>query len=301
MAEQQVFLPGLMKEYFAPGHTACAGCGMTIIFRHVLQVTGPDVIVVNATGCGEIISSAYPRSAWKVPYIHSLFENAASVATGIAHALRAQGNDHTTVLVLAGDGGTYDIGFGALSGMLERNEDVLFICYDNEAYQNTGNQRSGATPFGSATTTSPAGRVHHGKELMKKPIVEIAAAHRIPYAASTSIGFPMDLARKVRKAQALKGSRFISIFSPCVPGWGYASNLTIQLAKDVVDCGLWKLYEIEKGQFRLNYRPQKRKPVKEYLFLQRRFRHLTDEEVARIQRSIDEEWKEYEGMPVTPP
>lgn len=284
---------GEREPLFTAGHTACAGCPMPIIFRHVLDITGPDVVVVNATSCSEIISSAYPRTAWRVPYIHSLFENTPAVASGVAQALRAQGNDHTTVIIFGGDGSTYDIGFGALSGMLERNEDVLYVCYDNEAYMNTGVQRSGATPFGARTTTSPVGKVHRGKEIFKKPIVEIVAAHKIPYAASASIGYHVDLANKVKKAMSMRGSRFIDVLSPCVPGWGYPPELSIELAKLAVDCGIWKLMEYEKGEFRLNLKPAQRKPVKDYLSKQARFKHLTEEEIAKIQAQLDEEWKKY--------
>ena len=285
-----------MADYeplFSAGHTACAGCAMPIIFRQVLDITGPDVIVVNATSCSEIISSGYPRTAWRVPYIHSLFENTPAVASGVANALKAQGNDHTKVIIFGGDGSTYDVGFGALSGMLERNEDVFYICYDNEAYMNTGVQRSGATPFGARTTTSPVGKVHHGKEIFKKPIVDVVAAHKIPYAASASIGYHMDLAMKVKKALPMRGSRFIDVFSPCVPGWGIDSAITIELAKMAVDCGIWKLVEYENGQFRLNFKHAQRKPVKDYLLKQARFKHLTEQEIAKIQAQIDEEWKKY--------
>jgi pyruvate ferredoxin oxidoreductase beta subunit len=285
---------GMSKHLFVSGHTACAGCGMTIIVRNVIDALGKDVIVVNATGCLEIVSSAYPRSAWEVPYIHCLFENAPSVATGIVHALRAQGNDHTKVVVFAGDGSTYDIGIGALSGMLERNEDVLYICYDNEAYMNTGNQRSSATPFGAATTTSPAGSEIHGKQQFKKPITEIAASHGIKYAASSGVSYLADLKNKVKKAAAIKGAAFISVHSPCVPGWGYDPALTVDLGKKVVMSGLWKLFEIENGKFKFNFKPEKRIPVAEYFKPQKRFKHLTDEEIANIQKIVDEEWEELE-------
>ena len=276
-----------MEEYFSPGHTACAGCGMPIVIRHALNVLGSDVIVVNATSCLEIVSSAYPRSAWGVPYIHSLFENSGAIATGAVASLRAQGNDHTKVVVFAGDGSTYDIGFGVLSGMLERNDDVLYICYDNEAYMNTGNQRSGSTPFGAATTTSPAGKVKHGKMQWKKPIAEIIAAHKIPYVATASIGYMADFENKVRKAKDIKGARFILTVSPCVTGWNYDSAKTIELAKLAVDTGLWMLYEVEDGKFKLSIKPSPFKPVAEYLKMQSRFRHLTEDEIKFIQEHVN--------------
>ena len=279
------------RKLFYPGHTGCAGCGMAILFRHLLDVVGPDMILVNATSCSEIISTPYPRSCVGVPYIHVTFENAPSVASGIVHALRAQGNDHTKVVILAGDGSTYDIGFGALSGMLERNEDVLYVCYDNEAYMNTGNQRSSSTPHLSRTTTSPVGSVHPGKEMFKKPIVDIVAAHGIPYVASASAGFIADFDAKVRKAIGMKGSRFIVAFSPCVPGWGEEPSVTIDVGKLVVETGIWKMVEIENGVRRLTYKPSQRKPVREYYQTQKRFKHFTSEQFAELQKMVDKEWE----------
>ena len=279
-----------MEEYFSPGHTACAGCAMPVVVRHALNVLGKDVIVVNATGCLEIVSSAYPRSPWGVPYIHSLFENSSAIAAGVAASLKSQGNDHTRAVVIAGDGATYDIGFGVFSGMLERNDDVLYICYDNEAYMNTGNQRSGSTPFGAATTTSPAGKVLHGKIEWKKPIAEIIAAHNIPYVATASVGYMADFENKVKKAKDIKGARFILVFSPCVTGWNYDSSKTIELSKLAVDTGLWVLYEIENGDFKLSYKPAQLKPVADYLKFQRRFRHLNEDEMKKIQEHINNYW-----------
>ena len=283
-----------MAEYeplFSAGHSACAGCTMPIVIRHVLDILGSDTVVVNATSCSEIISTPYPRTSWRVPYIHSLFENTGAVASGVVNALRAQGNDHTQVMIVGGDGSTYDIGFGAISGMLERNEDVLYVCYDNEAYMNTGVQRSGATPFGARTTTSPLGKAHHGKEIFKKPIVDIVAAHKVPYVASASIGYPADLAAKVRKAKALRGSRFLDVLAPCIPGWGISPESGIAIAKLAVDTGIWKLVEYEYGKMKLTMKPAQRKPVKDYLSQQARFRHLKDEDFAAIQAKVDEEWK----------
>lgn len=447
-------------DNFVPGHTACAGCGCAIAMRQIVNALGKDIIIVNATGCMEIVSSCYPRSAWNVPYIHVLFENVPAVASGIVNALRAKGNDHTTVVCVGGDGATYDIGFGSLSGMLERNEDVLYICYDNEAYMNclsgstlvhteeglkkiteikvgenvyafdqknhkpvlkkctgvfdngekpifevetlhhnikatgnhpfltvqrngrgeeaglkwrmleqlkegdevivlkkmegqqsrmlniekypsqykhqnflvgndwfevekirrikpagveqtwdlrvdgehnfiadgivvhnTGIQRSSSTPLHASTTTSQAGSVVHGKTQWKKPIVEIVAAHRIPYAASTSISFFADVEKKLKKAQAIRGSRFVAIHASCNPGWRHEADLTYDVCKLAVETGMWKLCEYENNEFKLNYKPAKLKPVEEYLKLQGRFKHLTKEEIEEIQKHIEEEWK----------
>ncbi|MEW6328646.1 MAG: thiamine pyrophosphate-dependent enzyme [Candidatus Micrarchaeota archaeon] len=277
-------------ELFTSGHTACGGCGAAIIFRMLMKILGHDTIVVNPTGCAEIFTSQFPRSAWRVPYIHSLFENAPAVATGVRRALEAQGNNHTKVVVIAGDGATYDIGFGALSGMFERNEDVLYICYDNEAYMNTGVQRSGSTPLHARTTTSEAGKKIHGKPEIKKPIVDIAAAHRIPYAASANVAFFPDFERKIKKAMNMRGSRFINIFSTCDTGWGTATDIAFVLSKLAVETGVFKLFEIENGKLTLNYAPKKLTPVREYLALQRRFRHLSDEEINELQQMIYREW-----------
>ncbi len=284
----------MAKKLFYPGHTGCAGCGMAIIFRHVVETLGPDMILVNATSCSEIISTPYPRTCLGVPYIHVTFENAASVASGIVRALKAQGNTHTKVVIFAGDGGTYDIGFGAVSGMLERNENVLYVCYDNEAYMNTGNQRSSATPKFARTTTSPVGKIHPGKDMFKKPIVEIVAAHKVPYVASASVGYINDLNDKLRKAASMDGSKFIVVFSPCVPGWGEDPSVTLDVGKLVVETGLWKMVEIVDGKRTLTYRPKERKPVGEYFRTQKRFKHMTKEMIGEMQAHVDKEW-EMEG------
>ncbi len=277
------------NELFTPGHTACAGCGAAIALRMVMKALGPDTIIVNATGCSEIFTSKYPQSAWRVPYIHCLFENAAPVAAGVAKALEVSGNDHTKVVVIAGDGATYDIGFGCLSGALERNDNMLYICYDNEAYMNTGVQRSGATPFGTNTTTSQVGSKIHGKTEWKKPILDIVAAHHIPYAASTTIAYFADLDRKVKKAAGMKGARFINIHAPCVPGWGYDSALSVKLSRLAVETGMWKMCEIENGKETISV-PPKMTPVVEYFKLQKRFKHLTPGEIEAIQKKIDAVW-----------
>jgi pyruvate ferredoxin oxidoreductase beta subunit len=285
--EEHMKLVNMENSPFVGGHTGCAGCGSAIGVNMVMRVIGRDVIVVNSTGCLEIISSKYPHSAWRVPYIHCLFENAASVATGISAYLRGAGNNHTQVVVLAGDGATYDIGFGCLSGMLERNDDVLYICYDNEAYQNTGYQRSSSTPFGAWTSTSQIGNILKGKQENKKPIVDIAAAHNIPYSASASIGFPADLEVKVEKARKIKGARFMSVHCPCVPGWGFASNQTVTMAKLAVETGMWPLYEVENGKLKVNYKSGRLKPVSEYLKYQKRYKHLLKPENRHLLKKLE--------------
>jgi len=241
----------------------------------------------------EVTTTPYPESSWKVPWIHVTFENAASVASGVKAALRSQGNNHTQVIALGGDGGMVDIGFGAVSGALERNEDIIIITYDNEAYANTGVQRSGATPYGAATTTSPSGSASAGKGEWKKNLPMIAAAHGCAYVATASPAFPADLSNKVKKAMSMKGARYLHILSPCPIGWQSDSSQTIQIAKAAVQSGTWVLYEIENGIFKRNFL-QKTKPVKEYLAPQGRFRHLKEEQIAKIQEHVDRTWKELE-------
>lgn len=256
-----------------PGHGACQGCGQALATRLVLEAAGPDVIVANATGCLEIFTTPWPQSAWTVPWIHSLFENAAAVAAGIEVALRAQGRK-TRVLAFAGDGGTFDIGFQALSGMLERNHEVLFVCFDNEAYMNTGIQRSGSTPHGAWTNTSPAGKVRQGKRHFKKDLLGIIAAHGIPYAATSSVAYPSDLRAKIRRALDVDGPSFLLIHSPCPLGWGHDSALTVAVDRLAVETGLFPVLEMERGHVVETMKIRKPRPVREYAELQIRFRHL---------------------------
>jgi pyruvate ferredoxin oxidoreductase beta subunit len=262
-------------DLLASGHRACAGCGAALTIQAVLRATGANVFVANSTGCMEIISSQYPQSAWKVPWIHSLFENAAAVASGIEVALKALGRDEEgKVVVIAGDGGTVDIGMQAISGMLERGHDVCYICYDNEAYMNTGNQRSGSTPFDAATTTSPFGKKSFGNDRPKKNMPAIAAAHGIAYVATTSVAYPRDLAKKVQKGVSVRGPAYLQIHAPCNVGWGFDSAKTIEIARLAVETGLWMMYEIVDGELVNVMKVPRQQPVEEYLKQQRRFAHL---------------------------
>jgi pyruvate ferredoxin oxidoreductase beta subunit len=273
------------ESLFASGHTACAGCGQSLAARLVADAAGPSTIIANNTGCLEVFSTKYPESAWCVPWIHSLFENAAAVASGIEAALKFQGKkDRVSVIAQAGDGGTADIGMQALSGMWERGHDVLSVCFDNEAYENTGIQRSGLTPYDASTTTSPSGRQSFGNPRLKKPIPEIANAHGIVYVATASVGFPHDLQKKIKKAIGLKGPKYVQIHVPCPLGWGSEPALTVQIAKLAVQTGLCPLIEYERGVLTGVFKITP-KPVEEYLKLQRRFRHVigNPEEVAKIQ------------------
>ena len=278
---------------FASGHTACPGCGQSLAARLVLRASGRNVMVVNSTGCLEVFSSKYPESAWEVPWLHSLFENTSAVAAGIEAALKITGQlDRVRVIAQGGDGSTADIGLGAISGMLERGHDVLYICYDNEAYMNTGIQRSGSTPYYARTTTSPPGKVSLGNWRPKKDVPQIALAHGIPYVAVASVGYPMDLDRKVRKALSIRGPKYVQIHVPCPLGWGTAPERTIDFARLAVLTGLYPLYEVENGELRALKIPRK-VPVEEYLKEQVRFRHLfgkedRKKEIAEIQGIADQ-------------
>jgi pyruvate ferredoxin oxidoreductase beta subunit len=283
------------KHLFTSGHTACSGCGQALAARLVIDASGPNTIVANNTGCLEVFSTKYPESSWEVPWIHSLFENAAAVASGIEAALRYLGKKDTiNVIAQAGDGGTADIGLQALSGMLERGHDILYVCYDNEAYMNTGIQRSGLTPFDANTTTSPVGSLSSGNIRPKKPMPEIALAHGIPYVATASVGFPQDLERKVKKAHSIKGPKYIQIHVPCPLGWRHESALTYQVAKLAVETGLYPLIEYENGAL-ISRRQIVPKPVEEYLKVQGRFRHLLNnpEELKKIQEIADNNIQKY--------
>jgi len=285
----------MSKNLFASGHTACAGCGQSLGARLVIDAAGPNTIVVNNTGCLEVFSTKYPETAWEVPWIHSLFENAAAVASGVESALKFMGTKDTiNVIAQAGDGGTADIGLQALSGMLERNHDILYVCYDNEAYMNTGIQRSGLTPFDTNTTTSPIGSQSLGNIRPKKPLPEIAAAHGVPYVATASVAFPNDVQRKVKKALSIKGAKYLQIHVPCPLGWRHESGATIQVAKAAFETGLYPLVEFEFGKV-VAVRQIQPKPVEEYLKLQGRFKHLMNnpEEIKKIQAIADANIEKY--------
>jgi pyruvate ferredoxin oxidoreductase beta subunit len=286
-------------DLFVSGHRACQGCGQALAVRHILKVTGKEVIVVTPTGCLETFTMTYGYSAWRVPWIHHLFENGASVASGIVATLRAKKQGHIRVLVLGGDGSTFDIGFGALSGMLERGDDVLYICMDNGAYMNTGGQRSGATPIYAATTTHPAGEKSMGKPQMKKDMPAIIAAHGVPYVATTSAAYIKDLREKVKKAMTFIGPRYIQIDTPCPSVWGFPSDRTLEVGRLGVQSGLVPIIEMEGGKITGVRKIKKKVSVEKYLEAQKRFRHLsgnqgTCEELAKIQSLADSNIEKYE-------
>jgi pyruvate ferredoxin oxidoreductase beta subunit len=286
------------EEMFVSGHRLCAGCTVGPVMRLLTKIAGKDAIIVNATGCLEVASAAYPYTSWRHPWIHVAFENAAAVASGVEAAikvLKRKGvlpeDKEIKVIVVGGDGGTFDIGIQALSGMLERGHDVLYVCYDNEAYMNTGIQRSAATPYGAWTTTTPVGKKWLGEWRPKKDLISIALAHNIPYAATANPYYILDMVEKFRKALDIKGPKVIHVFSPCVPGWRIDPSKSMEVAKLAVQTGVWINYEVENGVFRVTTPVPKRKPVIEYLKLQGRFKHLLDkpEEIAKIQRMVDEQ------------
>jgi pyruvate ferredoxin oxidoreductase beta subunit len=285
-------------DLFLSGHRACHGCGLALSVRHILKATGPDVIVVTPTGCLETFSSPFGYSPWRVPWIHHLFENGPSMATGVAASLRAKKNTSTRVIGIGGDGSTFDIGFGALSGMLERGDDVLYICTDNGAYMNTGGQRSGATPLYAATSTSPAGKVSSGKVEMKKDIPQIVAAHGVPYVATASAAYLKDLQKKVKKAMEFRGPRYIQVDAPCPSVWGFGSDRTLEVGRLGVQSGLVPLYEMENGQITKVRKLKKKVPVGEYLKSQKRYRHLFagdkgSDELAALQDLADANIQKY--------
>lgn len=278
------------EELFVSGHTACAGCGASMLMRIIMKVFGRNTVVYVPANCVLVFAGTYPYSAWKVPYHHVAFENTAACISGIKRALKRKGKEDVTVLGIAGDGGTADIGIQALSGAAERNEDVIYIMYDNEAYMNTGIQRSGSTPFGAWTTTTPIGTKIKGKTEPKKDVARIMIAHGVPYVATASVGYPADLLRKLERAKSIKGFRFFQIYAPCPTGWRLDTSKTVEISKLAVETGIWTLMEAEYGKITINKKP-KMVPVREYLKMQGRFRHFTDEDIERIQEMVNEKWK----------
>jgi len=288
-----------LTENLSPGHTTCAGCPIPIIIRTVLGAIDYPTAVTNATGCMEVTTTIYPNTSWKVPYIHSVFGNTGATVSGMETAYRAlkkKGKVKTKkpvkFVAFGGDGGTYDIGLQALSGALERGHDFLYVCYDNGAYMNTGNQRSGATPFGADTETTPYGKESFGKNNWKKDIMSIVAAHKIPYTATANVGYLQDLKNKVKKAMKHDGPKFVLVFSPCPSLWKFKTSQTIKIAKLATETGFWPLYEIENGQYQINHVSKKKLGIEEFYKTQGRFKHLfkrkdSDDIMHAIQRDID--------------
>ena len=293
---------GNMEELLTGGHAACPGCAGPVILRQVLLAAQQDdVYVVGsiATGCMEVCTTIYPNSAWRIPMVHCAFENAAATISGAETAYRAlkkKGKVDKDIRFMAfgGDGGTYDIGLQSLSGALERGHNFTYICYDNEAYMNTGIQRSGATPRGAFTTTAPAGKVSPGKTECKKDLTAIVAAHGIPYVAQTSPHRARDLMEKVQKAVRTEGPCFINVLSPCPRGWRFKPEDSIQMCKLAAETCVWPLYEIEDGKVKINYKPREKKPVRAWLESQGRFKHLfsakNEAVIEQFQQDVDRKW-----------
>ena len=285
------------EECILKGNAACAGCGAAISLRLLFKALGRKVILIVPACCTSVIQGAFPYTAFNVPLLNIVFEATGAAASGVVAALKKRGIKDVTVVGWAGDGGTVDIGLQALSGAAERGTNFIYICYDNEAYGNTGMQRSGATPFGAWTTTTPTGKKQH-----KKDMPMIMAAHGIPYVATAVPSYPLDFIHKLRKAMQIKGTKYIHVLSPCPTGWRYPGSKTVEIGKLAVQTGIWGLYEIENGEFRLSppsarlIDKSKRKPLELYLKAQRRFRNLTDKEIAEIQRWVDSTWEKYKRL-----
>jgi len=289
-----------LTKNFAPGHSACAGCAFPTIVRTVLGEADCDVVVANATGCLEVVSSLYPYTAWKVPYIHNAFENAAATIAGVEKAYKAlnkKGKIKKKVKFVAfgGDGGTYDIGLQSLSGALERGHDFLYVVYDNGGYMNTGNQKSSATPYGASTETTPIGEENIlGKITARKNLMEIVNAHRIKYLAQANVAFLPDLKKKARKCFETEGPTFLCVFSPCTNNWKFPTSEYVQIGKLATETNFWPLYEIEDGRYKINWAVEKPKRIEDFLSTQGRFKHLFKPENKKaledIQRIADEEW-----------
>jgi len=285
-----------VKEFLAEGHNFCTGCGESLAIRMALKVLGDKVILANATGCAEVCTTPLPHTSWRIPWIHTLFENVGAVVSGMEAGLKISINKGRLedrgikCVAMGGDGATSDIGIQALSGAFERGHDFLYICLDNEAYMNTGIQRSSATPYGAATTTAPAGKLSIGQITRKKNMPSIAAAHDIPYVATASPSYGLDMMKKIRKGAEMKGPAYVHILVPCPTGWRHGGDVTIEIGKLAVQTGVFPLYEIEHGRYRLNADPPKLKPVGEYLKLQGRYRHLTDEDIETIQGMVEADY-----------
>ncbi|MEM2116028.1 MAG: thiamine pyrophosphate-dependent enzyme [Candidatus Woesearchaeota archaeon] len=288
------------ESLLTSGHRMCPGCGAAISVKIAMKVAGDNTIVCAATGCLEVSTTIFPYTSWNVSFIHNAFENAAATMSGVVNAykvLKKKGKIQKDFkfVVFAGDGGTYDIGLQSLSGALERGDEFVYILYDNEAYMNTGVQRSSSTPIGAYTTTTPIGNVKRGKEQNRKDIMEIVVSHNIPYVAQASIAYFADYIRKLEKAFSVKGPAFINVISPCPLGWGFESSLTIEMARLAVETNFWPLYEVENGKYILNYEPKNRLPITDWIKHQHRFKHLllpeNKEILEKLQNYVDEHFE----------
>jgi len=276
-------------DLMMPGLLSCQGCGTALAMKLALKALGERTVVVIPACCWSIIIGVYPHSTLRVPVIHVPFETAAVAASGVRAGLDIRGESNVTVMAWAGDGGTFDIGLQSLSGAAERNEDILYACYDNEAYMNTGIQRSSATPVGAWTTTTPTGSL---KQEPKKDIVSILLAHGIPYVATASVAYPDDFVNKFKKAKEIKGTRFIHILSPCPPGWRIDSSKSIKVARMATQSRIFPLYEVEAGRLSITVKPEKTLPVRDYLMSQGRFSQMSEDMVSQVQAHAERRWKD---------
>ena len=285
------------EERFYPGHVACAGCGAVVALRLAQKALGPKTVFVVPACCTSVFQSAFPFTAFASPCLNIAFEAAAAAASGVVAAYEARGLKDITVLAWAGDGGTVDIGLQALSGAAERGTNFIYVCYDNEAYGNTGFQRSGSSPFGSLTTTTPT-----GKKENKKDVPMIMAAHGIPYVATACVSYPLDFVAKLRRAKEFVGTKYIQVLTPCPPGWRYSTEKSVEMGRLAVQTGIWALFEIEHGRFKLNppsaplVDKTKRKPIEEYLKHQGRFNQMGPQMVEELKHWIDDTWEKYKKL-----
>ncbi len=285
------------EEYISPGTTSCIGCGAALSLRLAMRILGKQTILIIPASCSAIIQGSYPKTAFRVPVLNVAFASAAAVASGVIAALKVRKIVGVNVVVWAGDGGTADIGLAALSSAAHRQEDMLYICYDNEGYMNTGVQESGATPFGALTANSPG-----GKRFFKKDLPFIMKEHNLPYIATANVSYALDFVQKLRKALTYTGFKYIHLFSPCPPGWRIPGNETINAGRLAVETGAWALFEIENGKFHLNnpsinlLDPERRKPLEEYLRIQERYKLMTVEDIKKYKDWISEEWKKYSEL-----
>ena len=291
-----------MEDRLVAGHGMCLGCGIPLIFKIILRAAEDPLIIANATGCLEVCTTIFPRTSWNVTWVHSAFENAAATIAGVEamyQSLKRRGKIPAgrkfKFLGVGGDGGTYDIGIQALSGAMERGHDIVYVCYDNNAYANTGGQRSSATPLGASATTSPAGKKSYGKVQPRKDLTRIMAAHNIPYVAQASPHRWQDLYNKAKKAFEVEGPAFLNVLCPCPTEWKYDESQSVRMAQLAVETCAWPLFEVKNGQYKINFKPKEKKPLLEWLKKQGRFRHLFKEEnvgvVDEIQKQVDENWE----------
>ncbi len=276
------------EDLAQPGMLSCQGCGASLAMKLALKGLGERTVIAVPACCWTIIIGVYPYSTLKVPVVHVLFETAAVSASGIRAGLDMRGEEDVVVMAWAGDGGTFDIGIQSLSGVAERNDDILYVCYDNEAYMNTGIQRSGATPMGAWTTTTPSGAV---KQEKKKDIEKIMLAHEIPYVATASVAYPDDMIKKFKKARTIKGTKFIHLLSPCPPGWRIDPAMSIKITRMATQAKVFPIYEVENGKYKINVYPEKKIPLKEYFKTQGRFRQMSEDLVKAAQERADRSWE----------